>query len=139
MQTIGTIEPGNPKHHNTKHRRSTNQLHRNGDNTMFQLQPKPTFKSDVTIVTPGGGEGKIKFEFKHMGRKALKAFFESLGEGEGARQDNDALLDIIQGWEGVDEKFSPEALDTLLDNYPSAAKAIFEAYNRGLFEGKQKN
>lgn len=105
---------------------------------MFVLQPKPTFKSEVIINTPQG-EGKVKFEFKHMGRKSLKAFFESLGEGDTARQDSEALLDLVAGWEGVDEKFSPEALDTLLDNYPSAAKAIFEAYNRGLFEGKQKN
>ena len=105
---------------------------------MFVLQPKPTFKMDVVIPTVQG-EGKIKFEFKHMGRKALKAFFESLGEGDSARPDSEALMDIVSGWEGVDEKFSAEALDTLLDNYPSAARAIFEAYNKGLFEGKQKN
>ena len=105
---------------------------------MFALQPKPTFKANVTINTPGG-EGTIKFEFKHMGRKALKSFFEGLGEGENARPDEEAMLDLIAGWDGVDEKFSPEALATLLDNYPGSAKNIFEAYNRGLFEGKQKN
>lgn len=114
-------------------------LFRIGDNIMFVLQPKPTFKAEVLIATPGGGEGKVKFEFKHMGRKALKAFFESLGSGDTARQDSDALLDLVAGWEGVDEKFSAEALDTLLDNYPAAAKSIFEAYNRGLYEGKVKN
>ena len=105
---------------------------------MFVLQPKPTFKADVTIPTPTG-EGKISFEFKHKGRKALRAFFESLSSGENAREDSEALLDLIQGWSGVDEAFSPEALETLLDNYPSSAKAIFEAYNKGLFEGRQKN
>ena len=31
------------------------------------------------------------------------------------------------------------SLDMLLDNYPSAARAIFEGYNKGLFEGRQKN
>ena len=51
--------------------------------------------------------------------------------------DNPVVMFV--GWEGVDEKFSPEALATLLDNYPSSAKNIFEAYNKGLFEGKQKN
>jgi len=105
---------------------------------MFVLQPKPTFTSEVIIPTPAG-DGKINFEFKHMGRKALKAFFDSLGEGENARPDSEALLDMVGGWSGVDEKFSPEALESLLDNYPSAAKAIFEAYNKGLFEGKRKN
>ena len=104
----------------------------------FTLQPKPTFTGEVTIPTPAG-DGKITFEFKHMGRKALKAFFESLGEGDTARPDSEALLDLVSGWSGVDEKFSPANLDILLDNYPSTAKAIFEAYNKGLFEGKQKN
>ena len=105
----------------------------------FVLQPKPTFKADVLIAIPGGTEAKVKFEFKHMGRKALKAFFDGLGEGENARPDEEAILDLVAGWEGVDEKFSPAALGTLLDNYPGAARGIFEAYNRGLFEGKQKN
>lgn len=104
----------------------------------FTLQPKPTFTGEVTIPTPVG-DGKVTFEFKHMGRKALKAFFDGLGEGETARPDEEAILDLVAGWEGVDEKFSPEALGTLLDNYPGAARGIFEAYNRGLFEGKQKN
>ena len=105
---------------------------------MFKLQPNPTFKIDVVIPTQDG-DGKIKFEFKHMGRKALKTFFESLGEGDSARPDSEALLDLVADWSGADGKFSPEALATLLDNYPGAAGAIFTAYNKGLFEGKQKN
>lgn len=105
---------------------------------MFVLQPKPVFQAQVTIPTPTG-EGTITFQFKHKGRKALKAFFDSLGEGETARPDSEALLELVDGWTGVDEKFSPEALDILLDNYPAAARAIFEAYNKGLFEGRQKN
>ena len=95
---------------------------------MFLLQPKPTFQSKV-----------VTFEFKHKGRKALKAFFESLNDTDSGRTDSEALLELINNWFGVDETFTPEALDTLLDNYPSAARAIFDAYNRDLFEGKQKN
>jgi hypothetical protein len=45
---------------------------------MFVLQPKPVFTSDVIIPTPSG-DGKITFEFKHMGRKALKAFLSLWG------------------------------------------------------------
>lgn len=104
----------------------------------FTLQPKPTFTGEVTIPTPTG-DGKVTFEFKHMSRKALKAFSESLGEGDTARPEIEVLLDLVGGWTGVDEKFSPENLDILIDNYPAAAPAIFEAYKRCLFEGKQKN
>lgn len=105
---------------------------------MFKLQPNPTFKKDVTIQSPNG-DGVIEFEFKHKGRKALKAFFDSLGEGETARPDAEALLDLVAGWGGADGEFSPAALEQLLDDYPTAAKSIFEAYNEGLFEGKAKN
>ena len=105
---------------------------------MFLLQPNPTFKLDVTIPTING-DGVIEFEFKHKGRKVLKAFFESLGEGDTARNDCDALSELIAGWSKVDAPYNVEALDQLLDNYPLAAKAIFEAYNKGLFEAKEKN
>lgn len=105
---------------------------------MFKLNPNPTFKVEVSIPTPNG-EGKITFEFKHKGRKALKAYIDSLGEGEAAREDADALGELIAGWSGVDEKYSPEALDTLLDAYPGASRSIFESYNRSLLEGRSKN
>lgn len=106
---------------------------------MFVLQPKPTFKADIVIPTPGGGEGKIKFEFKHMGRKDLQAFYDGLVNGDVVRDDVDALADLIAGWEGVDTKFSREALETLLDAYPGAASAVFDGYRKALYEGKQKN
>jgi hypothetical protein len=105
---------------------------------MFVLQPNPTFKRIVTFPTPSG-EAKITFEFKHKGRKALKAFFASIGEGENARTDSDALQELIHTWFEVDVPYSPENLELLLDNYPNAASEIFEAYHKGLFEGKQKN
>lgn len=105
---------------------------------MFKLNPNPTFKTEVTIPTPNG-DGKISFEFKHKGRKALKAYIDSLGEGDAVREDADALGELIAGWTGVDEKYSPETLAALLDAYPSASRAIFDAYNRALLEGRSKN
>jgi uncharacterized protein involved in tellurium resistance len=105
---------------------------------MFVLQPKPTFKSEVSIPTTEG-EGKINFVFKHKGRKALKEFFDTLSNEEVVRDDVDALSELVEGWSGVDEKFSVEALGNLLDNYPGAAAAIFAAYNRALLEGRSKN
>lgn len=107
---------------------------------MFKLKPNPTFTYDVTIARPDGeGDNVIEFVFKHKGRKALKTFFDSLGTGDNARPDDEALLELIADWGKTDGKFSPEALSELLDDYPTAAKAIFEGYNKGLFEGKAKN
>lgn len=105
---------------------------------MFVLQPKPTFKQVVNIPTTDG-ESPITFVFKHKGRKALKEFFASLGEGDTARTDLDALQELIETWEGVDVPYDATTLDVLLDNYPAASRVIFEGYNKGLFEGGQKN
>ena len=105
---------------------------------MFVLQPKPTFKAEVSIPTVEG-EGKITFIFKHKGRKALKEFFDMLTSESAERDDVDSLIELVDGWSGVDEKFSKEALATLLDNYPGSAMAIFSAYNGALLEGRQKN
>ena len=102
---------------------------------MFKLQPNPTFKADVTFAVPGGDEGKIKLIFKHKGRKALAEFVKSLTEEGSTRTDLDGLLEIIVGWDGVQEPFSKEALETLLDNYPSAAKAIYDVYFPAVSEG----
>lgn len=102
---------------------------------MFTIQPKPTFKLDVTIPTVTG-PGKITFVFKHKGRKAIAEFIESLTkEGDGVK-DVDALLDIIEDWEKVDAKFSADALEQLLENYPGAGKAIFDAYLPAVLEGR---
>ncbi len=106
---------------------------------MFKLKPNPTFKANVSIPSTDGA-GVIEFEFKHKTRKEVKTYFESLGEGDAAKSDTEALSDLIVGWgKSVDCEYNAENLETLLDNYPAAAKVIFEAYNKALFEGQQKN
>ncbi len=107
---------------------------------MFVLQPKPTFKAAVSIPVPGGSDGKITFIFKHKGKKDLQAYFNSLSATEGeAKTDIEALLELVDGWEGVSEKFSAENLELLLDAYPGAALALYETYRKELLEGRSKN
>ena len=106
---------------------------------MFVLKPKPTFEAEVLIPIPGGDTGKLTLEFKHMGVKALQAFYASLGTGDNVRKDADALLDLVNGWKGADGPFSAEALEALLDDFPGSAKVIFDTYSKALFEGKRKN
>jgi len=106
---------------------------------MFQVQPNPTFQIEVTVPTPTGA-GKLTLTFKHKGRKALKDFLAALQQdvSEDQQDDTKLLLDIVDGWDGVDAKFSPKAFGDLLDNYPSAARAIMDAYVNTLLEGTEK-
>lgn len=103
---------------------------------MFKLQPKPSFWAKCSISVAGEAKpAQIEIEFKYLGREGIKAFFESL-EG---KQDIEALGEIVTNWRGVDAEFSRDNLAQLLDNYPQAAMAIFEAFRTEALEAKAKN
>ncbi len=102
----------------------------------LKLQPNPTFNAVAELSVPGQDKpAKITVTFKHLSRKQIKDFFGAL-EG---KTDADALGEVLTGWEGIDEKFNPEALQTLLDNYPAAAGELFESFRKNLMESRAKN
>jgi hypothetical protein len=103
---------------------------------MFKLQPKPTFKARVPITIPGEVRpAEIEVEFKHMTVDGVQNYFENLG----GKKDAEALSEIVVGWSGVDAPYDADALATLLNNFPSASAAMFEAFRRELFEARRKN
>jgi hypothetical protein len=107
---------------------------------MFKIEPNPTFKADVAITTPAG-EASLTLEFKHQGKKALKAWIERAS----AQTDLEGLATVIAGWEGVADSagnpllFDPAHFATLLDAYPTSATEIFNAYLKVLTESRVKN
>lgn len=106
---------------------------------MFALQPKPTFTKEVVLTVPGGGEGKFKGVFQHKTKTELQAFFANISDEKNPRPDIESVMEILVGWEGVDQKFSKENVEILLENYFRAALAILNAYSFGYFEAKEKN
>lgn len=103
---------------------------------MFKINPNPTFTAKVELSVPGSTRpAAIEVEFKHLPRKAIKAFFENL-EG---KSDADALSEIMIGWSGIDATYAKDTLEQLLDNYPAASMELFEAFRRELLEAKRKN
>lgn len=111
---------------------------------MLKIQPKATFRAPVLIRVPGQAKpATVTFEFNFKGRDELASFFDSLGgdaeNGIEPRKDADALAELVCGWSGVDEAFSPENLERLLNNYPSSGTAIFEAYTSEIYKAKEKN
>ncbi len=107
----------------------------------FKLVPAPTFEADVGLSLPGGGQATVRLVFRHQGRAALKRWID----GAGDLTDAAFLSAVIAGWRGVhgpqDEAvpFTPEALEALLDAYPSAGSEVFEAYLNELTQGRRKN
>ncbi len=106
---------------------------------MFALQPKPTFKATIAIPVPGDEKAELTIIFKHLGKKGLTSFFDSLTKEGVERSDIDALSELIVGWENVDAKFTKENLESLLDNYPGAALALLMGYRKELMEARVKN
>ena len=107
---------------------------------MFKLIPNPTFNHEVAITTPDGPVS-LSLEFKHQGKKALREWGSKLAEVS----DLETIGHIVTGWSGVVDadgglvNFSPAALASLIDAYPSAAQEIFVEYMRVLKEGRTKN
>lgn len=107
---------------------------------MFKLNPAPTFRHEVAIPTPTGPV-PLDLEFRHKGKEALIAWSESFE----TQSDLQIIADIVVGWSGVIDDsgtlvpWSSEALAKLLDSYPTAARAIFEAYKKVMREGREKN
>lgn len=103
---------------------------------MFKLNPKPTFTARVPLSVPGEAKpAPVDIEFRHFSRKGIQAFFEGLQ----GKSDAESLGEIIVGWKGIDVPFTAEALEQLLDNYPSAARELFDAFRRELMESREKN
>lgn len=99
----------------------------------FELQPKPIFKADVSIPRAGEEDGKLTFTFRHKPIKELAAL-ETL-EGKTAL---DFLQEITEAWALADD-FNRDNLETLLDNYPGALKAIVGTYYSELTGNREKN
>lgn len=124
---------------------------------MFKLQPNSTFRTKVGIVLPGQQKpAEIEVEFKFLSRSAAQAFFDGLraqteevrdedGNVTGirtvreAKKDSEALAEIMVGWNGPDQDYSAESLALLIDNYPTAAFYLFDAFRSELLEAKRKN
>lgn len=106
---------------------------------MFKLEPNPTFKAKVAIPVPGSPVGKstLEIEFRHKTKAALQAYLESTTTN--ARDDIDALAEIIVGWHDIDVDYNRDNLATLLQNYPAAAPAIVSAYVKELADARLGN
>ena len=78
--------------------------------TKFTLQPKPTFKANVSIPRAGDEDGLLTFTFNHKPLKEL-ADLEKL-EGKTA---TDFLMEIISGW-ALPDTFNAENLSLLLES-----------------------
>ena len=91
----------------------------------LSITQKPTFEASVKIPVPGAKPVPVKFTFKARGKDDFKAFMERLATED--REDVDVVLDVVSGWE-LEDAYGRESVETLLQNYLGAGRAIIEPY-----------
>lgn len=114
---------------------------------MFKINPNPTFTATASIAVPGQQAAKLKLVFRHKTRADAKAFFERVSQemavedagGDAAARERKVLEEIVAGWEDVDQPFTGEALEQLLQNYHNASTAILDTYMEQLTLARRGN
>lgn len=102
--------------------------------TKLKLAVAPTFKAKVDIPVHGGDTVPVEFEFKHRTKDDLVKW---LGEADG-RKDQQSLEDCLAGWE-LDDPFTPESINLLIQNYAGAPLAIVQKYVDEIVQARRKN
>lgn len=102
---------------------------------MLKLTTNPTFKTKVGIPVPGGKAVPITLEFRAKTRAELTQWLEDNKETPVF----ELVRGIVCGWADVDEPFSEQSLEKLLDVYPGAAIVIFNRYAEEHSNGKSGN
>ena len=98
------------------------------------LVASPTFRAKVGIPVAGGESVPIEFIFRHRTRDALDEFIKSRHD----KSDPESFMEIVEGWE-LEDAFTRENVELLLQNYIGAALAVYRAYVEELVQAKLKN
>ena len=110
----------------------------------FNTKPDPTFALAVPVPQPGKPTpATLNITVAHLGRRALK---EWMARAKAADGDAVWLMEVVKGWgadvldeQGQPAPFNQAAFDAVLDDYPGAAMAIFEAYVQEHYKAQAKN
>lgn len=110
---------------------------------MFKIDPAPTFTCPVRLSVPGSDAAvPVTLTFKHKRARELDAWLKASRDRE---NDAEFLAEVIAGWAGIGDSegkpvpYSREALELLLDAYPSAGLELLLAYRRQLADARAKN
>ncbi|WP_312272230.1 phage tail assembly chaperone [Pseudomonas sp.] len=101
---------------------------------LFKLDPNPTFDALVAIPMHGGGTADVKFTFKHRSKTELEEFLSTNKDMD----DLTLVKSIATGWE-LEDEFSDENIQELLNNYIGAGSAIYVKYLEELYQAKRLN
>lgn len=104
---------------------------------MLNRNPKPDFKVEIDIVLPSGETEKLKAECRYKKTSEYRALFKA---ADGEKLDDATILaQLYKSWDASEFPCTPAGIAELIEEYPSAPPALFNAYREALFEGRRKN
>lgn len=100
----------------------------------IKLNPDPTFTAPVSIPVHGKSPVAVKFTFKHRTKDAAQAWLDTVKD----KGDAEVVMECATGWE-LDDAFTQENIELLLQNYVGAGGAIVSTYLDELLAARAKN
>lgn len=100
----------------------------------LSLNAAPTFAAKVGIPVAGADPVPVLLTFKHRTRPALDDFIKTRAD----QSDADTFMEMVVGWD-LEDEFTRENVERLLDNYIGTALATYRVYVDQLIQGKTKN
>lgn len=100
----------------------------------LKLIPDPTFKAKVAIPVKGGESVDVMLTFKGRTRDEMKEFTESRKD----KTDLETFNEMVTGWD-LDDAFTPENVERLLQNYIGAGVAAYMVYIAEHYKHKAGN
>jgi hypothetical protein len=98
------------------------------------LDPAPTFSAPVPIPIHGGEPVSVSMTFRHRTKTEINEWRDTLSD----KEDADAILDMIVGWE-LDDELSRENVVRLTENYSGSTMAILRTYLAEITQARIKN
>jgi hypothetical protein len=101
----------------------------------LKLKADPTFKATVGIPIAGGEPAPVLFTFKHRTKDEHEKF---VTEESPKMSDLELVLAVAEGWD-LEDAFTRENVELLLQNYHRAGPVIAIAYTNELMAAKLGN
>jgi len=103
---------------------------------MLKINPNPQFTAEVALTEPGKKTPTtVKMTFRYKNREEIVEFSERIKN----KPTEEALTEIVVGWDGIDAECTPENIGALVKNYLPAGFEILNAYYRELSASRVKN
>lgn len=108
---------------------------------MFKLKADPTFVAEVAFPVAGAASVPVSLTFRHRTKAELDKWLEAgkpKEDGSQRRTDEQTFFEMVEAW-SLDEPYTRENVDVLLQHRIGVALATYQTYLNELTRHREKN